>query len=369
MVGLSLLPALDVVLAPEVGDVFLEILPALRREVLLAVFGMRQDLLRPFHHVGAQVHHLAQLDAPPQAGRLGVGDRDAFVETVVGELFEVLRSDVVVERVPLVDAVREVPHPEVEVTEERDQADERQQAVAQQTVVARPPLPVQPDAPDQQRHRRQRQHHLEARALVVGEPLELVPGRLDDLRRGRVDDGHLGRERVRRRAIDLELGDRIGAVAQRLADAHEADRRRLDPDRARAQAVADVDDALDLGEQLVRRRRVLARAEHLVAVVGVGLQHERRHGAHDAEVVGERAGGRIQEHPGPRRIPLRPFGRCLAVGHQAKVAAGVLPRARHSVGDQVVGSALRRRHLRGGRAGRQKKHHGQDDGHQRPRQF
>ena len=161
--------------------------------------------------------------------------------------------------------------------------------------ILRPPLLLQPDSPDQQQARDDGQPHLEARALVVGEPLELVPGRLDHLRRRRVDDRQLGRERIGRRAIDLELGDRVRVVAQRLADPDVADGRRFDAHGSHAQPVAEVDDALDLGEQLERGRRVLRRAEHLVAVVGVGLQEERRHRTHHAQVVRQRAGGRVEE--------------------------------------------------------------------------
>ena len=322
----------------------LEVGPALRREVDLAgPDGVGHDVLGVDHHVGAQVHDLAQLDPALQPRLLGVGHGDALVEAVVRQLFEVLRADVVVERVPHMDVVPEVEAEEVPVGAERQHADHHQQPIAQLALPVGAPLLGQPDPPADERHRRQRQAHLEPRAGVVLPPGELPEPRLDDDRRRRVGDVQLGRERRRRAAVGLKLGDRVGPVADRLADLEEAHRRRVDGGGPRAEAVPlRGDDVVDLDQKLERLRLVHVGAEDLVGVVGVGLEQERRDRTDRPEVVGQRPGGRLEDHA-DRRVPLRPLGRGRVVRRQVEIAADVLAPDGDLAREQVVGRAVARR--------------------------
>ena len=143
--------------------------------------------------------------------------------------------------------------------------------------------------------------------------------------------GSLGGNGVGRRAVDLELGDRIGVVAQRLADA-----RRSGPPSDRSAPVRvrrpwpTLTTLVDLGEQLVRRRRVLASRRTPCScrwrrpAAGTPTPNARRRGRRSAS---RRA---CPGTPRPGASHCAPFGRDLAVGHQAEVAARVLAPARAS---------------------------------------
>ena len=195
--------------------------------------------------------------------------------------------------------------------------------------------------------------------------LELVPGRRDHLRRRRVDDGQLGRERVGRRAVGLELGDRIGAVAQRLADAHVADRASASILTGRVRRPWPTLTTLSISTSSLYADGLSSiGAEHLVAVVGVGLQQER------PTPTGPRRGRRSACRPACPGTRRPGASHCAPSGAAwPSVASRRSPRTswrplRHAAGEQVFGSALSRRHLGGGggRRRRQQRQHGQDDG-------
>ena len=153
-----------------------------------------------------------------------VGDGDALVQPVVGQLLEVLRADVVVGPLPVVDEVAEVEEAEVEVGQSRDDHPQRRQqpvaqlaggpAAAPRAAAGGPsaaaPGPARPaPAPS-------------ARALVV--PVG-VDGLVATAAAGASATRSWRRERRRQLAEDLQLGHRIEAVALPLAEAQEADRR------------------------------------------------------------------------------------------------------------------------------------------------
>ena len=164
--------------------------------------------------------------------------------------------------------------------------------------------------------------------------------RLRPDRHRRLDRLQRRRKRRRRAAVGGELRDRKRAVAVALADAQVADRGRLDLHRARAHAVAAVDQVRRLHQQV--ERLPVGRARHLVGVVGVRLQEEGAHRRRLAEVVADRSGRALQLDR-RRSVPHRALRHRVAVGDQRRAAGHVALLPRRLAREQVVGGAVRRR--------------------------
>ena len=253
---------------------------------------MRQQIGRRDEHVRAQVADLAALGVRPARGERGlglarlarrVGDGGAVVETVVGELAEVLRPEVIVESVPAVDERAEVEGAEVEVGEGREQA----QAGEEPAMAGRPAgvagasgwvLRAAPPGAEEQGEPEEGERQLPpaARGVVPspGAALRRPGGRGVDHLQLRLPPSGLGAE-------GLDFGDRGAAVAARAADAEVADRRGRDAQRARPQAVLSVEPR-DLAEPV--EADAVSRAFDEIGVVGVRLHQQRAQRARTAEV-------------------------------------------------------------------------------------
>ena len=167
-----------------------------------------------------------------------------------------------------------------------------------------------------------------------------LAGRLRPDRHRRLDRLQRRRKRRRRAAVGGELGDRKRAVAVAVADAQVADRGRLDLHRARAHAVAAVDQVRRLHQQV--ERLPVGRARHLVGVVGVRLQDKGAHRRRLAEVVGEQSGRALQLYR-RRSVPHGAFRHRVAIGDQRRVTGHEPLLPRRLAREQVIGGAGRRR--------------------------
>ena len=215
----------------------------------LAALGMGQDVGRGLHRIGAQVGQLAQLDPAPQARLLTICDRHTLVKTLVAQLLEILRSDVVVESVPAVNEVGKMERPEIEVGEQGEHPHNPGESVAhsgaRQISAQRPPRSAQPARlrghgrlaprpqlvarlarhpaiPPDEEQAEQSQHQLPARAGVVVPVVEELLGRRHG--GGRIHHLHGRRKRRGHPAIGRNLGCRVEAIANPLAEAEVARR-------------------------------------------------------------------------------------------------------------------------------------------------
>ncbi len=296
--------------------------------------GMLQQRLAGLQGVGAQVGQLAQLHPPAQVGALlGVGDGDALVQPVVGQLLEVLGADVVVGPLPVVGEVAEVEGAEVDVSRAGDHPQHRQRPIAQPLVGVGAPLALQLHAPGQQPQTEQRQEQLDPdRGLVV----PVGPQGLGSDRRRRLLHPHLAGDGRGQLAEGLHLGDRIEAVALPLAEAQVADQHPAQRHLAAAQAVHPLG-RLDPAQVLVAV--AVDRAPDGVVVVGVALHPQGPHRHHLTEVPGQHRGAGL-EHGRQRGVPDRALVGHHAVGRPVDpAAADVRPVHRALARQQVAGRA------------------------------
>ena len=248
---------------------------------------MGQDCLGGPESVGPEVGHLAQLDAAAEPV-LGVRDGDALVQALVPQLAGVLRSDVVVEHVPVVDEPAFVEPEEVHVGAEGGDPEQGEDPVAQPARALRSApahehvLPVKQSEPDE------REENREPRARLLVDPGRFGGGRLG------IHDLHRRREHRRHLAEGGDLGDREEIVPDPLPESKVPDRRPSQGQGALAQAGS--------AGGLHRAERLEAlpvdRAPKMVGVVGIGLHVERLERDDGAEVPGDGRGAGFEHHRG-----------------------------------------------------------------------
>ena len=278
---------------------------------------MGENVGRGLHHVGAQVHHLAQLDPAAQVRLFGIGGGHTFVQAFVVQLFEVFRADVIVERVPAVHEVGEVPEPKIEESQKGHHPRHPDDNSAQAELEVGHAQPGEATLPPQEHRAQHGEDHLPTSAGVVVPVVEVGLGSGGG---GRVHHFHLGRKWGGRLAVGGDLGDRVEAVAFALAHAQEARGHAAHIKGTHAQPVPG--GRVDLPHHFVFL--AVERSPDVVGVVGVGLDGEMAHAHHLAQIPGHDRGAGFKDG-GQGCVPHRAFGRQGLVGEQAEVALDLLP--------------------------------------------
>ena len=189
-----------------------------------------------------------------------------------------------------------------------------------------------PLVPPQEEQPQQGQHQLPACACNV------IPIDLGHHRSGCVHHPHPGRKGSGFLAVGGDLGNRVRAIADTLADAQVADCHASGFDGTRTQAVAG--SRVDVPQDAVVA--TVERAPRCVGVIGVRLDGHGVDGRGRTQIPSHSRRACVEQH-GQLRVPHRAFGRQGLVGEQGQIATRVLPTYGSPSGQQIAGRTGRER--------------------------